>query len=340
MKPTFYEQLARHMLDHEGISKKIPAVEVVDDYLDLLWDSITFGDEEEFGQNVSIDDARIREQLGMPAGSEVPIYDVHTYLTNVLSEWVAPLAKFQYYGKKTFNISRGLTQLLHTTDLGGPYSMLEYPFPMFYINFESAPINILANGIEDDVVGVFVDATHTSSKVTFIAVGSKGYWERWSIPLDIDPMKQIDINDFQRRNQRQESPALELAVKTLLYLNSTNSETECINEYAEVHGKLSKAKESKKVKRLSKYLRTISSLEFFDVGRSIKIDRDAAGRSTVRDRVDNVEGWHYNYRFWVRGHFRNQAYGKARSERRLMWIKPHLKGPDEGAIVHKQYDVT
>ncbi|GAG17597.1 unnamed protein product, partial [marine sediment metagenome] len=166
------------------------------------------------------------------------------------------------------------------------------------------------------------------------------YWERWALPADTDLMKQIDITDFQRRNQRQESPALELAIKTLLYLNSVNPEVESNTEYADACKRLKKAKEKQKIERISRYLTTISTSEYLDVGRSIKVNKDPGGLGEVRDKVVNVEGWHYNYRFWVRGHFRNQACGKGRQDHKLLWIQPHLKGPDEGDIIHKRYDVS
>ncbi len=44
-------------------------------------------------------------------------------------------------------------------------------------------------------------------------------------------------------------------------------------------------------------------------------------------------------RFTVRGHWTNQAYGKGRSLRRRIWIKPYWKGPELSEIVSKKYKV-
>lgn len=38
-------------------------------------------------------------------------------------------------------------------------------------------------------------------------------------------------------------------------------------------------------------------------------------------------------RFLVRGHWRNQAHGPARALRKLMWIQPHWRGPEDSPVV-------
>lgn len=44
-------------------------------------------------------------------------------------------------------------------------------------------------------------------------------------------------------------------------------------------------------------------------------------------------------RFMVRGHFRNQVCGEGRKDRVRTWIKPHLKGPEEGEAFARVYEV-
>lgn len=43
----------------------------------------------------------------------------------------------------------------------------------------------------------------------------------------------------------------------------------------------------------------------------------------------------YTHRWIVGGHWRNQAVGRKRAERRLTWIAPHIKGPKDKALVLK-----
>lgn len=44
-------------------------------------------------------------------------------------------------------------------------------------------------------------------------------------------------------------------------------------------------------------------------------------------------------RFIVRGHWRNQAVGVGRKDHKLIWIKPHWKGPEMSEVVSKKYVV-
>ena len=68
------------------------------------------------------------------------------------------------------------------------------------------------------------------------------------------------------------------------------------------------------------------------VGRTIKIDRRlvAAVRAGSREVAFRLK-----HRHIVRGHYRNQAHGPARSLRTKKWIACYWKGPEEGAtLVH------
>lgn len=68
------------------------------------------------------------------------------------------------------------------------------------------------------------------------------------------------------------------------------------------------------------------------IGRTIKIDPKlvAAVRSGSREVAFRLK-----HRHIVRGHYRNQAHGPARSLRTKKWIQPFWKGPEEGAaLVH------
>lgn len=47
------------------------------------------------------------------------------------------------------------------------------------------------------------------------------------------------------------------------------------------------------------------------------------------------DGKKLDKRFLVRGHWRMQACGPKRSERRRLWIKPHWKGPDTAEVVNR-----
>jgi hypothetical protein len=48
------------------------------------------------------------------------------------------------------------------------------------------------------------------------------------------------------------------------------------------------------------------------------------------------DGREYSHRWMVDGHFRQQACGTGRADRKLIWIDPYIKGPDDKPFVDKQ----
>jgi hypothetical protein len=52
----------------------------------------------------------------------------------------------------------------------------------------------------------------------------------------------------------------------------------------------------------------------------------------VRD-ADTQPAWRASHRWVVRGHWRQQACGPGRSQRRPVWIEPHVKGPDGAPLL-------
>lgn len=41
----------------------------------------------------------------------------------------------------------------------------------------------------------------------------------------------------------------------------------------------------------------------------------------------------WTHRWIVSGHWRNQACGEGYSERKLVWVSPHVKGPENKPLV-------
>jgi hypothetical protein len=70
----------------------------------------------------------------------------------------------------------------------------------------------------------------------------------------------------------------------------------------------------------------------WQIGRTIKIDPKLV--RAVRDGAREI-AFRLKHRHIVRGHYRNQAHGPARSLRTMKWISPYWKGPEGGAeLVH------
>lgn len=73
----------------------------------------------------------------------------------------------------------------------------------------------------------------------------------------------------------------------------------------------------------------------FRVGKPIKLDcRPAVESFLSGDRKRQL-----SVQFLVRGHWRNQACGPGLSERRMTWIEPHWKGPEEAPINRRSHIV-
>lgn len=88
-------------------------------------------------------------------------------------------------------------------------------------------------------------------------------------------------------------------------------------------------------KRYSKVIRPIDGIRVISLRkREYQHDPDAEYESTTHREL--------SCRFGVEGHWRNQAHGPGFSQRRLTWIGPYIKGPDDKpfrAPVKKVYRV-
>jgi hypothetical protein len=75
----------------------------------------------------------------------------------------------------------------------------------------------------------------------------------------------------------------------------------------------------------------------WELGREIKIGPEL--RALARSNVAADPLWKLKARFLVRGHWRNQACGPGRTERRRTWIEPHYRGPEAGERLARAYRV-
>jgi hypothetical protein len=75
--------------------------------------------------------------------------------------------------------------------------------------------------------------------------------------------------------------------------------------------------------------------EIYILGDDIIVPREIIDSAT--SLVGNRTQWRLRRRFVVRGHFRNQACGPQRQERRPTWIRPFWKGPEDGERLSHVY---
>ena len=105
-------------------------------------------------------------------------------------------------------------------------------------------------------------------------------------------------------------------------------------------GEIKRLHGGKKFKALRKpvqeKIRRLQDDRVFDVGTDVQINPEI--RQAVR--TEGAGGHQLTYRTLVRGHWRNQAHGPARLQRKRMWIEPHIRGQElPTKVVGHNYDV-
>ena len=58
--------------------------------------------------------------------------------------------------------------------------------------------------------------------------------------------------------------------------------------------------------------------------------------SAARDGAEGASGRQYRRRWWVGGHWRQQACGPGRTQRKPIWVSPYVKGPEGSPLVAKE----
>lgn len=84
-------------------------------------------------------------------------------------------------------------------------------------------------------------------------------------------------------------------------------------------GRWSKGKGGKKRKH-------VDPVNVIDLRRAVRRDQEAVAEAERN----------YQHRWIVRGHWRQQAYGPGRSERRNIYIAPHVKGPEGAPMIERE----
>ena len=77
------------------------------------------------------------------------------------------------------------------------------------------------------------------------------------------------------------------------------------------------------------------------LGSEVKLPRQVrdSARAFCEQGKDASASWKLHSRFMVRGHYRQQAFGTGRAERKRIWIEPHWKGPETAEEMKRLYHV-
>ena len=248
---------------------------------------------------------------------------------NFVTYCVPQLIVISEFGRdeKIFKLTQGITEMLLNTDLknvAGKY--VQPPFDSFMI---SLPTNL---GLEYNEIYMIFDDMGDARGIHFVMVDSiretsKPVYTKYiylddekdifeQLHTEFDKMRHSIMN-FERvlKGDTDISPEekitelIELAVNTILYINSTKPEMvniKPIRSFAKTR-KESKlpAKELGSSIRLSSSVITVSSMDTSSEKRTYQ----------VSDKI-----------WWQRGHWRKQKHGKGRTLIKVIWIEPQLKG--------------
>lgn len=88
------------------------------------------------------------------------------------------------------------------------------------------------------------------------------------------------------------------------------------------------------------FMRDRKGAKHWVLGKAVKLPRPLHEAARQFAETGKRTAWQATSRWVVRGHWRNQPYGPGSSERKLIWVEPHWKGPaDAVAAVSRKYEV-
>jgi hypothetical protein len=176
------------------------------------------------------------------------------------------------------------------------------------VNAKSMP-RLITPKVDEDDYAVCIYATDGVHAFDTLIESKKLSWAA----IDELPDNVVEEEDRQARRTIQQ-----IVFGMLAYINSV--------EHAVTPRQIEKSNKKKRKPAPE------NKLKHWEVGRTIKLDQNLirAARGGSREIALRIKT-----RFIVRGHYRNQAHGPARSLRTMKWIAPFWKGPEEGArVVH------
>jgi len=127
-----------------------------------------------------------------------------------------------------------------------------------------------------------------------------------------------------------------LVMNTILYLTSTKAERESLPPSSKrVLEEASLQTSSKQRKKLERMARFTSDAPFEYLGRSVQPIDFGGGEGGTS--YGEGGGQKVARRFLVRGHWRLQAHGKGRKDRKTIYIEPHFKGAEISEVINRPY---
>lgn len=233
---------------------------------------------------------------------------------------------------KIFEVPDDIKKLLCLTDTPNKNEEVHLPFPVVFIDVHFTKEELAELGIDieaPEMIGImFREGILISHKeevvgkdlnITMLSGQTNGetwfdnFNKNWNINKEFKDHK-CEILE----NPTTDKKAREFIHKfTLNFLNFLNNpEVEYVEHIRSAKNRERRAKNGKAIIPSTFTIRVTGKLREY-------IDEAVAG-----------EHWNYNYRFWVRGHFRDLVSERYTQKKRI-WILPFIKG--KGVLVEKSY---
>jgi hypothetical protein len=261
------------------------------------------------------------------------------------------------FGLSVFDLTTSLLASLLLTDCSGVEpDAVRFPFPTFVVRVPGDfwTIRVQEKGQESPVTAIWahqfraLDQNDGEEKLRLVikAVSRLGtsVWEVRDLPersTSIEewvstsyenfetggPLCAVDQEDF-----RMQRAVRRMLVNLCLYISERGYKGTQQGKKTTKKRKRKKAREQKHELKPSVWV----------LGHEVKLNRQLL--DAARDRSCDESGaetrWRVRKRFVVQGHWRNQACGPGRKERKRIRIEPYWKGPKEGERLSHLYTFT
>jgi len=261
-------------------------------------------------------------------------------------------SNFELFGRKSFFFSPNITRKLADTELNVASEYVATPFPsclFAYDNQEARDSYFAMMSLptrQEGVVTAYVVHYLTDAQEPALGILVMFSDRRGDIPgaavrhLSLAPGTTLEDalrTDWLKRGQAKANATdvgddemffgpglrmMRIVTNSILYLSSANPDvTEGLKEPPRTGGSTLSAKEKRRLER------SVTKLDYILVGRA----------STPYQGLPSAIGKQLTARIRTRGHWKSQAHGPGRLERKIIFVEPYWRGPDAAEVINKPY---
>lgn len=299
--------------------------------------------------------------------SKKPIGTIQELAVQVHNEMAHQLyhqAMWRRYGRRIYVLDETTYRLLALTTLPDfPCSALAMPEHSFYLKLPSSAFKFAVwNTIKQredwqDIEGVLVSMdnitpdspfpremaimavgaapTSTDRNLAYISIGLGPDALLSDVKIEYRGGQVVsDVGEFAGLSGHELGVLLPRTILGfLLYLQSEHPDIEPVPPTPRRHFKEIRSPKEREaaLANQEKKLRPTTRLPILYIGRKLALEVEEQVKELNFDHGESTptgRHWQLDRQVWVRGHWKNQFYGEGRLLRKMIWIKPYLKGPD------------